>query len=84
MYPANIYLFKYTDRNTRKLFKICSKSTLKSQERRQCHHSVVFIANFEHISNLFVVFLLLTKWLLGVGTIITETQVDVCGAWVRL
>ena len=50
-YPANIYLFKVNNRNTRKRCEICSKFTLKTP---------VFIANLEHISHLSLVFLLLT------------------------
>ena len=33
--PANIYLFKVNNRNTRKRCKICSKLTIKTSERRQ-------------------------------------------------
>ena len=33
--PANIYLFKFNNRNTRKRCKICSKLTIKTLERRQ-------------------------------------------------
>ena len=33
--PANIYLFKVNNRNTRKRFEICSKLTIKTPERRQ-------------------------------------------------
>ena len=42
--PADIYLLKVNNRNTR---------------RNRCH-SGVFIVNFEHILHLFLVFLLLT------------------------
>ena len=34
--------------------------TIKTPERRQLRRSGVFIVNFEHISNLVLVFLLLT------------------------
>ena len=34
-YPANIYLFKVINRNTRKRYGICSKLTKKTLERRQ-------------------------------------------------
>ena len=34
-HPANIYLFKVNDRNTRKIGEICSKLTLKTPEPRQ-------------------------------------------------
>ena len=52
--PANVYLFKFNNRNTRKRCKICSKLTIKTPERRRWRRSVVFILNFEHISNLFL------------------------------
>ena len=44
----------------RKRCEICSKLIIKTPERRQCRCSGVFIVNFEHISHLFLVFLLLT------------------------
>ena len=56
--PANIYLFKVNNKNTRKWCEICSKLTIKRPERRR--RSGLFIVNFEHISHLFLVFLLLT------------------------
>ena len=43
--PAGNYMFKVNNRKTRKRCEICSK---------------FFIVNFEHISQLFLVFLLLT------------------------
>ena len=46
----NIYFFKVNNINTRKRCEICSKLTMKTPERR----------NFEHISHLSLVFLLLT------------------------
>ena len=39
---------------------ICSKLTIKTPERRQWHRHGVFVVNFEHISYLFLEFLLLT------------------------
>ena len=50
--PASIYLFKGSNRNTRTRCGICSIC--------QGCHSSVFIVNFEHISHLALVFLLLT------------------------
>ena len=38
----------------------CSKLAIKTPERRQWRRSRVFIVNFKHISNLVLVFLLLT------------------------
>ena len=34
-YPANIYIFKVNNRDTIKRCEICSKSTIKTPERRQ-------------------------------------------------
>ena len=34
-YPANIYLFKVDNKNSRKRYEICSKLTIKTPERRQ-------------------------------------------------
>ena len=58
--PVDIYLLKVNNRNTRLKCEIWSKLTIKIPERRQCRRSGVFIANFKHISRLFLVFLLLT------------------------
>ena len=50
--PASNYMLKDRNRNTRSRCEICS--------RRHWHRSSVFIVNFEHISHLVLVFLLLT------------------------
>ena len=50
-FPAGIYLLKVNKRNSRARCKICSKVTIKIPER---------LVNFEHISYLVLVFLLLT------------------------
>ena len=55
-YPAGNNMFKVNNRNTRTRCEICSKLTTKIPERRQG----IFVANFEHISQLTLVFLLLT------------------------
>ena len=55
-----IYLFKANNRNTKTKCEICSKLTINTPERRQWRRSGVFIVNFEHISDLALVFLLLT------------------------
>ena len=47
--PAGIYLFKVNNGNTRTMFEICSKLTIKTPERRQLRRSGVFIVNFEQI-----------------------------------
>ena len=59
-FPAGIYVLKVNNRNTRTSCEICSKLTIKTPERRHCRCSGVFIVNFEHISHLALVFLLLT------------------------
>ena len=46
--PANIYLFKFNNRN-RKRCEICSKLTIKTPERHQWRRSDVLIANFEQM-----------------------------------
>ena len=57
--PANIYLYKVNNRNITKRCEIFSKLTIKTPERRR-RRSDAFIVTFEHISRLFLVFLLLT------------------------
>ena len=57
--PAGNYMFKVNNRNIRIRCGICSKLTIKIPERRQWRRSGIFIVNFEHISHLFLVFLLL-------------------------
>ena len=52
--PAGNCMFKVNNRNTRTRCEICSKLTIKTW----CYG--VFIVNFEHISHLVLVFLLLT------------------------
>ena len=58
--PAGIYLLKGDNRNPRTRCEIRLKLTTETLERRRWHHSVVFIVNFEHISDFVLVFLLLT------------------------
>ena len=58
--PANIYLFKVKNRNTRKKCEIFLKLIIKTPEQRRWRRSGVFIVNFENISHLFLLFLLLT------------------------
>ena len=59
-YPANIELFKNNNRKTRKRCEICSKLTIKTPQRCKCRRSGISFVNFEHISQLFLVVLLLT------------------------
>ena len=58
--PAGNYMFKVSNRNTRTRCEICSKLTVKTPERCHCRRSGFFIVNFEYISHLALVFLLLT------------------------
>ena len=51
-YPANIYLFKVSNKNTRKMYAISSKLTMKIPERRRWRRWTYFTP--------FLVFLLLT------------------------
>ena len=51
--PSGNYMFKFINRNTRTRREICSKLTIKIPDG-------IFIVNFEHISHLVLVFLLLT------------------------
>ena len=53
---ANKYLFKVENRNTKKRCKICLKLPTETPEQSQWRLSVVFIINFKHISQLFLVF----------------------------
>ena len=50
--PAGNYMFKVNNRNTITTCEICSKLIIKI--------SGIFIVNFEHVSHLVLVFLLLT------------------------
>ena len=59
-FSAIIYLFKVNSENTRKRCEIFSKLTIKTLERRHWRRSGVFIVNFEHVSLLFLLLLLLT------------------------
>ena len=58
--PVSNYMFKVNNRNTRISCEIYSKLTIKAAERRHWCCSGVFICNFEYISHLVLVFLLLT------------------------
>ena len=61
LYPAGNYILtKANNRNTGTRCEICSKLTIKTPERRHWRRSGVFIVNFEHISHLVLVFILLT------------------------
>ena len=53
-------MLKVNNKNTRAWREICSKLTKKTPERGHWLRSGIFIANFEHMSHLVLVFLLLT------------------------
>ena len=57
--PADIYLFEFNDKNTRKRCEICSDLSIKTPERCPLSCSDFFIVNSEHISYLLLAFLLL-------------------------
>ena len=57
--PAGNYMFKVNNINTRTRCEICSKLTITTPGRHW-RRSGVFIVNFEYISHLVLVFLLLT------------------------
>ena len=59
-FPTGNYMFKVSNEDTRTRFEICSKLIIKTTERHQWGRSGVFIVNFEQISHLVLVFLLLT------------------------
>ena len=69
---ANIYLFKVNNRNTIKRCEISSKLTIKTPERRR--RSGVFTVNFEHISHLFLVFLLTLNKQCQLYCVLTSTS----------
>ena len=58
-------MFKVNNRNTRKRCEIFSKLTIKIPERHHWRRSGNFIVNFEHISHLVLVFLLLSRYQQG-------------------
>ena len=59
--PTVNYIFKVNNRNTSRRCETCSKLTIKTPERRHWRRSGVVIVNFEHISQLVQVFLVLTR-----------------------
>ena len=74
MIPSDIYLLKVNDRNTRTRCEISSKLTIKTPDGRHWRRSGVFIVNFEHISHLVLVFLLLTLNVYCTFSFITDTN----------
>ena len=77
--PENIYLFKVKNTNTIKRCEIYSKLTIKTLEWRHWRRSGVFIVNFEHISHLFLMFLLLTsKKYMSAGAVCESC---ICKSW---
>ena len=62
-------MLKVNSRNTRTRCEICSKLTIKISERRHWRRSDIFIVNFEHISHLVLVFLMLALNMLTLKTL---------------
>ena len=75
-YPANIYLFKVKNRNTRKRCEVRSKLTIKTPDRLHWRRPDVFIVNFEHILHLFLmfIFLILNKLMINLKEKKTEKK----------
>ena len=64
-YPANKYMLKFNNRNTRKKYETCSKLTIATPKQYYWHHSGVFIVIFEQTLYLgLVITLLILKRLL--------------------
>ena len=59
-FPVGTYMFKVNHRHNRTRCEICSKLMIKTPERRHSRRSGVSIVNYEHISHIVLVFLLLT------------------------
>ena len=57
---TGIYLFKVNNRNTRTMWEIYSRLTIKTPEQSYWLRSGVFNVNFEQISHIVLMFLLLT------------------------
>ena len=60
LYPIGNDIFKVNNRNTRIRCEIPLQLTIKTPEQRHWRRSSAFIVNFEHISHLVLLFLLLT------------------------
>ena len=56
---AGVYLFKVNNGSRRKMYKMCSKLSLKTPERHQWHLFKAFIVNFQYILHIVLVLLLL-------------------------
>ena len=57
---AGIYLLRVNNRNTRTRCEISLKLTVKTPERRHWGHSGVCIVNFQQVSHIVLMFLMLT------------------------
>ena len=45
------YMFQVNNRNTRTMYEICSKLTMKTPERRHWRHLGVFVVNIEEVNS---------------------------------
>lgn len=57
--PANKYMFKVNKKNDSKRWRICLKLTIKTRKQHQRGLCGVFIYNSEHISHVFLAYVLL-------------------------
>ena len=60
LFPADIYLLEVNNRNAKTRYKICSKLSIKTLERRHWWRSGIFNVDFEPISHFVLDFLLST------------------------
>ena len=58
-FSCAIYLFKTNNENIRTISEICSRLIIKTTEQRRRLSSSIFIVNFEQISHIVLIFLLL-------------------------
>ena len=76
VHPAGNCMLKVNNRNNRKWCEICSKLTIKTPDL-----FTRFIVNFEHISHLFLMFLLLTlSRQMSAGSVVENISQEI-GNW---
>ena len=56
MSPVNKYMLEVNNKNIREKCEFCSKLSIKSPERCEWRRLGVFNVNYEHISQIFLVF----------------------------
>ena len=70
--PANIYLSKVSNRNTKRCER-CPKLTIKILVPHQWRRSLVFNVNFEHISCFFLVFYIVDFEQVNISWVLSES-----------